>query len=162
MARNSVWVNNDGLEVGFGTIDTENPQSASLRTVGKLNQIETELVYDNLPAAGAVGGKVFRIPANSTITRAWVVVEEGFTSAGATTLDIGLQEKDGTVIDADGIDAAIALTAIDTVGEVVVHDGALVGGVVTIGDADGYVYVTVGTGPYTAGKGVLTVEYLLP
>lgn len=164
MARNSVWTNNDGLEVGFGTLDTDNFQGASVRTTGRVNQLVVELDWDNLPSAAgtAPSSKEFRIPANSIIQDAVLVVTDPFTSAGATTLSIGLKDSAGTVIDADGIDATIAKTAIDAIGEAVQCDGALVAGTTTIGTSDGYLSTVVATGPYTAGRGTLTVEYILP
>ena len=162
MARDATWTNGDGLVVGFGGRDTNNYEAGSVCTKGKVNQLEVVLDWDNLPGNGAVQGKEIGIPANSIIQSATFVVETAFTSGGATTLSIGLQEADGTVIDADGIDATVAKTAIDAVGEAVQCDGALVAGTATVGTADAYVYTTVASGPYTAGKGTLTIEYILP
>lgn len=162
MARKEVWVNNDGLKVGFGARDTNNYEAGTVRTVGKVNQLEILLDWDNLPSLGAVDNDNVGIPANAVIQSATLVVEDAFESAGATTLGIGLQTAAGVAIDADGIDAAIAKTAIDADGDVVQCDGALVGGVTTIGGVEGYIYTVVGTGPYTAGRAVLTVEYILP
>lgn len=100
------------------------------------------------------------IPANALITSAYFIVETGFTSGGSGTLGLGLYEKDGTVIDADGIDAAVAKTAIDTVGEAVACDGALVDGTATVGTADAYVGALYATAAFTAGAGKLVIEYI--
>lgn len=111
--------------------------------------------FDDLPAEG-LDQLIQRIPANARITSATLRVITAF--AGGTSYNIGLFEEDGTVIDADGIDAAIALTAIDAIGETVDCDGALVGNTAGIGTAAGSVRIAA-TGTFTAGKASLIVEY---
>ena len=56
------------------------------------------------------------------------------------------------------IDVAIAVTALDAVGETVLCDGALVNNLAGIGAVDGQIVVTTG-GTVTAGKFVLTTVY---
>ena len=100
---------------------------------------------------------ILRIPANAYIVRATLRVLTPL--AGTTpTVTIGLTEPDGTAIDADGIDVAIAVTALDAIGETVLCDGALVAGLAGIGTADGQIVVTTG-GTVTAGKFVLETVY---
>lgn len=111
--------------------------------------------FDDLPTNG-LDAEIKRITANSHIVSATLRVITAF--AGGTSYNIGLNEPDGTVVDADGIDAAIALTAIDAVGETVLCDGALVANTAGIGAADVQV-VIVATGTFTAGKAVLDIEY---
>lgn len=112
--------------------------------------------FDNLPVASATDQAVLTIPANSFIESATLRVTEAF--AGGTSYNIGLEETDGSTIDADGIDAAIALTAMDAVGETVLCNGALVGGLLGIGTAAGQVVIAA-TGTYTAGKAILDINY---
>ena len=164
MTRSATWTNNDGLVVGFGTRDSKNNNGATVRTEGNVEIFSMELDWNTLPAAAgtAPSSKSIPIPANSLIHRATLRVTEAFVSGGATTLDIGFVNAAGTVIDQDGVDAAIAKTAIDAVGEVVQCDGVLVGGVATVGTADAYISCSVGTGPYTAGMAELTIEYSKP
>ena len=100
------------------------------------------------------------IPAHAWIKKATLHVIELFTSGGAVTLDIGLYESDGTVIDLDGIDAVIALAAINEVGERVLCDGALVDNTGGIGAAAGQVVAVEGTSTFTAGRAVLVIEYV--
>ena len=71
------------------------------------------------------------------------------------TLTLGLKEPDGTVIDVDGLDAAVAQAVLIS-GARIVGDGALVG--TTIGAADGQLVVTTG-GTVTAGKFIVRIEF---
>lgn len=159
MAREATWTNSDGLVVGFGPRDSKNDNGATVETKGNVEIIQMVLDYDNLPsdASTAPSSKSFPIPAGAVINDAVLQVTEAFTSGGSTTLNIGLKKADGTVIDADGIDAAIAKTAIDAVGDTIQCDGALVGA--DVGSDDAYISCGVATGPYTAGQAVLTIEY---
>lgn len=117
--------------------------------------LEVAFSYDDLPTYGADEANL-RIPANARIKEATLRVITAF--AGGTSYNIGLYQSDGTVIDADGIDAAVATAAIDAVGETVACDGALVANTAGIGSADGQI-VLAATGTYTAGKAVLRVVY---
>lgn len=160
MSRESTWTNNDGLVVGFGTRDSSNENSATVRTQGNVNIWQFPLNYDNLPTIGtAPSSKAIPIPAAAVIQRATFTVTEAF--AGGTNIDFGLMDAAGTAIDDDGLDVAVLTAAIDAVGEVVQMDGALVGSALDVGTVDAY-FGTVVTGTYTAGKGILLVEYVLP
>lgn len=161
MARGNTWTNNDGLQVGFGTRDTNNFEGASIRTTGRVNQLVIELGFGNFPtsAGTAPSSKEFKIPAGSLIQSSSLVVSSAFV--GGTSIGIGLKNSAGTDIDADGIDAAIATAVVNAVGKVVQNDGALVGGVLTVGTADAYLSSVI-VGTYTAGRGTLTIEYVLP
>jgi hypothetical protein len=98
------------------------------------------------------------IPAGSVITSATLVMTTAATSGGAATLTIGTYNAAGTAIDADGIDAAVAITVIDADGDVVRCDGAQTGvaGYLT---ADAHVGLIYGTAAYTAGAGKLVIEF---
>lgn len=100
------------------------------------------------------------LPANCIIVNADLVVTTPFTSGGAAALNIGTYNAAGTAIDADGIDAAIALTAIDADGDVVQCDGAQVSGLVTVGGAAAYIGWEADTALFTAGAAKLIVEYI--
>lgn len=100
------------------------------------------------------------IPANAIIVNADLVITTPFTSGGAATLTIGTYNAAGTAIDADGIDATIAITAIDADGDVVQCDGAQVSGLVTVGGAAAYVGAIYGTAAFTAGAAKLIIEYI--
>lgn len=167
MATNE-WTNADGLTIRFGAEQAAPtvPSMSQVVTYGNMSQMVIDINYDNLPAEtsdldndGTRDGWNNHdpyIPAGSFITRAFLVVETAF--AGGTSYDIGLYQQDGTVIDADGIDAAVLLADL-AANEAVVCNGALVGGTVTVGAADGYLKVAA-TGTFTAGKAKLVIEYI--
>jgi hypothetical protein len=100
------------------------------------------------------------IPANSLIMSATLVMTTIATSGGAATLDIGTYNAAGTAVAATGIDAAIALAAIDAVGETVRCDGTMLTTAGWTGAADVYVGLKWNTAAYTAGAGKLLIEYV--
>ena len=111
----------------------------------------TEARLGNLP--------IYSLPEGALITEAYIDVDTGFVSAGSATLDIGIVKEDGTVVDANGLFAATAKTAIDTVGERAVGAGALINGAKTT--VKSFISATVGTADFTAGAGRLVVTYRL-
>lgn len=164
----SQWQNDDGLLVRFEGEQAapDTPNVPLVNTLGTMHQMVVDVNYDNLPAEtsdlnndgtndGWNGADPY-IPAGSFITRAFIVVETAF--AGGTSYNFGLSQLDGTVIDADGIDAAVAVAALGS-GNVVVCDGALVGGTATTGSNNAYIKVAA-TGSFTAGKAKLVIEYI--
>ena len=100
------------------------------------------------------------IPAGSVIVGATLYMTAAATSGGAATLTIGTYNSAGTAIDADGIDATVAVTAIDAIADVVRCDGAQVTGVLGYLTADAYVGAIYGTAAFTAGVGKLVIEYI--
>lgn len=99
------------------------------------------------------------IPAGAVITDATLVITTPATSGGSATLTIGTYTAAGAAIDADGIDAAVALTAIDADNDVVRCDGAQVNGVGGKFAADAHVKAIYGTAAFTAGVAKLIIEY---
>ena len=161
------WTNKDGLVVRFGA------ERASSADSGQVSGIKEYIVLDlpdatALPLVGAIAAPDEdspRIPASSVITNAWMVATTDFTSAGAATLNIGLIDAAGSVIDVDGIDATIALAAlVDGAGVGVSNcDGAYVangGAGGQLVDADAWPVFTYVAAAYTAGAGKLLVEYI--
>lgn len=120
---------------------------------GAIKVAKWEFEYDDLPADDDGNAMLMEIPANSLIRSA--VLKVGTAWAGGTNVNLGLAQTDGTVIDADGIDAAIATAAL-TANAIIDCDGALVGA--SVGANDAVLEVTV-SGTYTAGTAVLEVEY---
>lgn len=154
------WTNADGLQVLMhGEQGDVKDNGGTVRSATQTLAVTITGTGVGSTAGTPAANDAF-IPAGSYIKNAWLVVEEGFTSGGAATLDIGTYNAAGTAIDADGVDAAIALAAIDTEGKVVVNDGAQVGGVVTVGAAGAYVKAKYNVAAYTAGVAKLYVEYI--
>jgi len=153
------WTNTDGLEVRFKNPEA-GPTGAGVSTLGAVKNIVLDFDFATAITAAADGHEAF-VPAGSYIVGAYLIVTTAATSAGTATLTIGLAQKDGTVIDADGIDATIALAALAAT-KVVRCDGALSAGTASIGSANGYVYTTPTTAgdAFTAGRGKLVIEYI--
>ena len=126
----------------------------------------TKYLVINIPNAALFGSATTApaandafIPAGAYITKASLIVTTAFAGSSAA-LNIGLQTLAGSAIDADGIDVAIAVTAIDAIGDVVACNGALVAGVLTVGTANAYVSFDYDTAAFTAGAGKLVIEYI--
>lgn len=161
------WTNADGLPIRYFREEGETADFGRVPAAdGTRNVIEWDLVSTKLN--GTTGTQygtpaTVAVPVGATIVRAFVVVDTPFVSGGSSTLDIGLQRKDGTEIDNDGIFAALAKSSLDTIGERTEGTGALV--VATGGGKlayNGYLYVKANSAAFTAGKARLIVEYVLP
>lgn len=97
------------------------------------------------------------IPAGSVILRADLVMTAAATGA-SSTLTIGTYNAAGTAIVAAGIDSAIALTAIDGIGETVRCDGTHMTTAGYIAE-NAYIGAIYGAAVFTGGVGKLYVEY---
>lgn len=148
------WTNSDGLEVRF--TGPEANQSGAESVGGATKELVVDFNFAEAITAAAWAHESF-IPANAYIKSATLIVTSAMTGSSGT-LTIGLAQKDGTVIDADGIDAAVAQATL-IASAVVKCDGALAGGTAAIGAADGYVYTSLG-GTVSGGRGRLVIEYI--
>jgi hypothetical protein len=111
-----------------------------------------EFDYDNLPVNGT-GQMEAEIPNGASILNAQIEVVSAMTGTSGT-LTVGLEEDDGTLIDVDGIDAAVAQAAL--VADAIIEcDGALIG---TTINADGQLLVTTG-GTVSGGRFRVIIEY---
>ena len=140
---------------GPRTIDDEK-FGGEVTTSGNDKQVEWVFDYDDLPSGTSGLEMETYIPAKSYIKRAYLEVLTAMAGTSGT-LTMGLEQRDGTAIDADGIDAAVAQAAL-VANAVIACDGALVGGTVNTGANDGVLVVTTG-GTVTAGRFKLVVEY---
>jgi len=152
-----------GASQHYGPRVTNEGLDNSVSTYGVFNQRELRFDYSQvnagLPTVNAdTDSAVLLIPANSLITRAYIEVGTAFTSGGSATLEVGVQQSDGTVVDADGIDS-VAVAAL-TAGSYTVADGAIVGA--SVGANDVQLSIDYGTAVFTAGTGRLIVEYVEP
>ena len=154
------WENSDGLKVQFGPQDVRNVgiTSATKKRMEALIDLTDPIGFthdlDNDGTNDGYAEDAF-LPAGAYITDAYLIVNTA--AAGGTSINVGLYQADGTVIDADGIDAAV-LTAAMAANKAVACDGALVGGTDTVGANDAYLFVST-SGTYTAGEVKLVVEY---
>jgi hypothetical protein len=172
MARDATWTNSDGLVVGFGTHSADNnvpvvTGTGTLRTYQVELPDATALEATASITSASIPPQSVVIPHGSYIKSATFQVTEAFTTSASGNLDIGLWSKAATPVldDIDGIDAAIDILVLDAIGDVVVCDGALVGGVLPVGkvnDADNVVVFGYETGIFTAGAGILTMEVIVP
>ena len=169
MAR-SVWANKDGLHVSYGTEQgASHNRPGEVSTTSSVKQVIVPIVYNDLPGKDSdanndgtldsFSGMQPAIPAGAMLKSATLVVGTAFTtnSTGAIALNLGLYQKGGTAIDADGIDVALAAAALEA-GDTVVCDGALVGK--TIGANDGYIAATSDGAALKSGAGKLVIEFI--
>jgi hypothetical protein len=153
------YVNADGLEVlTAGEQGTPAKRGTSLSSQKK--SLVMNITGTEVPTSVATpqDHDAF-IPAGSYITGAHLIVSTAFTSGGSATLTIGSYTQAGAAVDADGIDAAIAIAAL-VADKAVACDGALVGGTATVGGADVYIEAIFGTAAFTAGEAKLVIEYI--
>jgi hypothetical protein len=157
----STWVNNDGLFIKYGTTEAATKQAGEKTAYGQFRQTVLEIDWNDLEAFGTttILSDTVTLPAGAHIQSAELYVVDAFVGATAT-LTLGLLDQDrSTAIDADGIDAAIAVTAIDADGDTIACDGALIN--TTLANT-GLFTALVGTANFTAGKGRLTVNWYIP
>ena len=148
------YVNSDGLEI---RISGPKAEQSGAGTQGSVKELVVDISDMATDITAAAFSHEASIPAGSYIIGAYLRVTSAMTGTSGT-LTIGLAQKDGTAIDADGIDVAIAQADL-AAGKAVLCNGALVGGVVTTGSTPGYVYTTKG-GTVTAGAARLVIEYI--
>ena len=155
------YVNADGLEIlAAGDAGTAAKRGTSLSSQKKA-LVMTITGTDLGSSADTPQDHDAFIPAGSYITGAHLIVTTAFTSGGSATLTIGTYQQDGTTVDADGIDATIALAAL-AANKGVACDGAAVGGTATVGANDVYIEAIYGTAAFTAGEAKLVIEYIEP
>ena len=117
----------------------------------------TTFKFDDLPSA-TLDQLHQRIPAGARVLSATLKTHESFTATTAVSLNIGLYQPDGTVIDADGLFAAEALPA---AGDFDDGAGALVGAGTGLA-ADGLVVIVANVDDLLTGEATLVVEYEKP
>lgn len=153
--RDYVWVNNDGLEVGFGRRDTKNLEAGSIETKGQVRQLELEVFFDEDSTAASVKNAV--IPAGAVVTSATLYVREAFV--GGTSVSVGTIKLDNTGAAASALVTATNGAIADlTAGAVVKGTGALVGAATA--DNINVTYATTGT--FSAGHATVLIEYIQP
>lgn len=110
----STWINNDGLRLNLGRaegVDTAAGEYGNFDP-GSVHLIQLELKHEDMTTLDKVVHYAVRLPGANDRTfvlkDAKIYVEEAFDSVGdAFVLVVGLDNADGTVFDADGIDANV-------------------------------------------------------
>ena len=155
------WTNEDGLVQRFD-LDRAETNRDGVSVEGVTSAEEKTFVYRITDASqlgdtdtAAVPGDVPYIPAGAVLKDAYLKVGTAFVGATAV-LDLGFKQADGTNIDDDGIDAAVAVASL-TANAVIAGDGALVG---TRLANDSYIMATYDTAAFTAGDAVLVLKYI--
>lgn len=146
----------NGRQTFLGPFDNKQ-EKYGIKYTGTEKEVDVEylLEYDNLPVADVDNEMLKAVPAGAQIVSAKLFVTEAW--AGGTSISYGAYKKsDGTAIDADGYDAAIA-TASLTAGAVIEGDGALIGASV---GTDAAVLGATASGTYTAGKAKVILTYI--
>ena len=156
------YTNADGLRI-LTNGDQGSVGGEGVTTRGVRQAIVVDITAANIGAsfgASNIDPMAPTIPAGAIIVNADLVVTTPFASSGGGTLTIGTYTAAGAAIDADGIDNAIAVTAIDADGDVVQCDGAQVSGILTVGNAPAYIGWLYGTAVFQSGAAKLIVEYI--
>jgi len=150
-----------GVVRHFGPRVTTDGRMTEVHKHGDAVELQVTFDAEDLPIGGSTTDLTLpSVPADSIIESAEIETLTVFTTSDAAALNVGLEQADGTEIDDNGIDAAVAVTAIDRVGERVVCDGALIG--TSIGSAVGQLKVYETTGTFTAGRARLTLRIKPP
>lgn len=167
MSATEKWLNNDGLEVRFGSEKRAVHLGGSPKTYGDLQELRVTINGADVPTTDAPVDKKLALPPGAYIESATFVVTAAFVGATGQ-LDLGLMNDDGdgtfSTLDDDGLDAVIAVTAIDAIDDRIVCDGAQINtSPVNSTDATLPMVVSAGyqTAAFTAGSGELIIKYRL-
>lgn len=114
----------------------------------------TTFKYDQLPTA-TLDELHQAIPAGARVLSATLKVHEDFTATTATTLDVGLQLRDGTEVDNNGLIAALALPSAGAFAD---GAGALVGAATGLA-ASAVIVVAANVDDLLTGEATLDVVY---
>lgn len=153
------WTNADGLEVLMhGEQGEIRPNGSTAVGVRKSLVVRFDDLTELTDATWTPRANDAFLPAGAVVLKATTVVDTAATSGGSAVLDLGLYEADGTIIDDDGIDAAVAVAAL-TADAVIDNDGASVAA--RVGSNNAYVGATYDTAAFTAGAVQVVIEYLV-
>lgn len=154
------YVDDFGMTVSYGVGEGQELKNRTDVSTGAIHEIVTDIDYDRfgLPSANAgtaFGRGIAKIPAGSIIDDAVLYVTHA-AATPATTLDVGIAKKDGTVISADGlIPDATTSTGAKYDASATLMDSS-------IGADDGYIVMTsAGNAAALKGlKGKLVVKFI--
>lgn len=157
------WINKDGLRIAYASEEAVNNPLGEYGNYdpGSIHLLQLDINPESLDTVGKKTWYSCRLPGTDGkvcyIKAAEIHVETAFTGGG--TLTIGFDNVDGTVFDADGIDATVAYTAM-TAGTEIKCDGALVNTRLA-NDQALHLTTTVATAVPATGKGWVKIWYYL-
>lgn len=157
----TMYTNEDGLTRRYGGAGIPSKgYTRKYNSFGNWNQLVVDFDYDNLEVydEGAEGSATMDrfselmayIPAGASIVSAYIAPMTDFDAA----VNVGLYEKDGTEIDADGLVAAATPTQS---GGLETGGGAEISGYMS---TDAYILIAPSAGDPTAGEARLIVNYI--
>lgn len=154
------YVDDFGMTVSYGVGEGQELKNRTDVSTGAIHEIVTDIDYDRfgLPTANAgtaFGRGIAKIPAGSIIDDAVLYIHTA-AATPATTVNVGISKKDGSVISADGLITGAELST----GAKYSSEAALIDE--AIGADDGYIVVTsAGNAEALKGlKGKLVVKFI--
>lgn len=161
------WINNDGLEVFFGTEQARENPIGEYRFDGPRHVVEIEVDYTRLPAVASNSVVIddhYTLPQGALVEAVEIITDTAFDSAGdAMTLNVGVIETDRTSnADVDYFVVAATQTELITGGTNV---AGWVGTPVNSATPTAAPYLLtweVDTAAATAGHGVIRIYYSVP
>src|SRR6478736_826811 len=108
------YSNSDGLYLKFGTEKGVANTAGEYRTNGALREVEFKLTLANLTTANSIVSDVTELPAGARIQEVEVITTAVAATGTSAALNVGVIRLDRTtVVDADGLVEALAVTALD-------------------------------------------------
>ena len=142
----------NGVTRYFGERDIDLKELSTVKDEGRVKKVQ--VIVDLTDLAVVADGVIIGVAGDAMIGARLEVLEALDSAGDNATLTIGTRNAADSEIDDNGIDDAIAESAMDVVGDVVICDGAQVndstglGGELTV---DTYLYMAAANTP-TAGK----------
>jgi hypothetical protein len=160
------WLNADGLYLKYGVDKATATTAGEYRKDGALREMEFKITLTGLATGSTILADTTQLPKNMRIEEVEIVAETAATSGGSAALNIGLIREDRTTTyDADGLVAALALTAIDADGEKTVLRVGSTGAGTLIGETlanTGLLVADYDTAAYDTGVIVVRIRYYNP
>lgn len=161
------WINNDGLAVRIAKDEALEGNRGGVATIsGPVHVLEVELNFSDLAlsASRLINESMINLPRGMRIEKLEILVETAFTSAGAATFSLGLQNLDRSVYSVSGLIASQTVASL-TAGAVITITtgsgtaGALVG---TALASPGLICGNASVAAFTAGKAMVRIYGYMP